>query len=97
MSCTCRRLAEQLLDYLDGDLPAADRAALEAHRAACPPCQKFERSYRATAGLGRHLTARQELPAAFRLRLEETVVRAGPGGVSVERTVVEVEGGGDPA
>ncbi len=36
---TCRLYEEQLSSYLDGELPAARTARLEAHLKTCPHCQ----------------------------------------------------------
>jgi len=48
---TCRETIEFLMDFLDHDLPAAQRAAFESHLAACPPCVEFLRSYEQTRDL----------------------------------------------
>jgi hypothetical protein len=40
---------ERLYDYLDGGLPGADRAAFEAHVAACPGCRTALAERRAIA------------------------------------------------
>jgi anti-sigma factor RsiW len=50
---TCRELAELVMDYLDDALPAADRAAFEAHLAECEDCVVYLRSYRDTVRLGK--------------------------------------------
>jgi anti-sigma factor RsiW len=50
---TCRELAAFVMDYLDGALPAAERAAFEAHLAECPECVVYLRSYRDTVRLAK--------------------------------------------
>jgi anti-sigma factor RsiW len=50
---TCRELAEFILDYLDGELPADVRTPFERHLAACPPCECYLRQYRTTVVAGR--------------------------------------------
>lgn len=45
---TCKDAIELLRAYLDGDLPEADRAALEEHLGACAPCVDFVATYRQT-------------------------------------------------
>ncbi len=45
---TCRDLAEFLIDYLDGDLPAEQRLVFETHLRRCPPCEAYLRTYEAT-------------------------------------------------
>jgi anti-sigma factor RsiW len=58
----CRRLIlDYLGDYEDGSMPAAERAALEAHLSHCPPCVVFLHSYRATGRTLRKLKPK-ELP-----------------------------------
>ena len=37
----CRELVELLTEYLEEALPAAERARLEAHLAACDDCTAF--------------------------------------------------------
>jgi len=38
---TCSQVLASLSDYLDGDLPAPERARLEAHVRACDHCARF--------------------------------------------------------
>jgi anti-sigma factor RsiW len=40
---TCAELEILLCDYMDGDLPASQRTALEGHLAACSSCAQFAR------------------------------------------------------
>ena len=35
---TCERFEELLSAYIEGGLTAAERAEMDAHRAACPAC-----------------------------------------------------------
>jgi anti-sigma factor RsiW len=35
---TCAELVELVTDYLDGALPASERARIDAHLVVCPPC-----------------------------------------------------------
>ncbi len=45
---TCQHSISQLQEYLDGTLPDDERAKLERHFKACPPCVDFVRKYKAT-------------------------------------------------
>ena len=45
---TCREVAEFLMQYLDGELPAAQREAFDRHIAVCPDCQRYLATYRTT-------------------------------------------------
>ncbi|HEY7113525.1 MAG TPA: zf-HC2 domain-containing protein [Thermoanaerobaculia bacterium] len=62
---TCESLVmEALYDFEAGTMPEAERAALERHLAACPPCVRFLDSYRATGRTLRALKPR-EIPASL--------------------------------
>ena len=70
---TCRELVEFVMDYLDGTLASADRAAFEAHLAECEDCIVYLRSYRETVRLGKtHGGGDDERPP----ELPEDLVRA---------------------
>ncbi len=43
---TCGQFEERLSAYLEGELPAEERRAMEAHLAACPSCAALEISMR---------------------------------------------------
>jgi anti-sigma factor RsiW len=45
---TCREVTEFLMDYLDGGMPEALRAAFEGHLAVCSNCRTFLAQYQAT-------------------------------------------------
>ncbi len=49
---TCREVTDYLMAYLEGELPAAERRAFEAHLAGCEPCSLYLASYRAAVRLG---------------------------------------------
>jgi anti-sigma factor RsiW len=42
----CQQLVELVTDYLEGDLDAADRAAVEQHLEACGHCTTYVRQVR---------------------------------------------------
>lgn len=51
---TCQRAVELVTDYLEGMLPARDRARFESHLAGCEHCTRYLDQMRATiATLGR--------------------------------------------
>jgi anti-sigma factor RsiW len=70
---SCREVVEIVTDYLDGALSPEDRARMEAHLEACPPCVTYDEQIRTTrrlaaaaeAELDRH-PDRDALLAAFR-------------------------------
>ncbi len=45
---TCQELVELVTDYLEGTLPAADRARFEEHLAQCPNCSTYLEQMRQT-------------------------------------------------
>lgn len=74
---TCARLDEQLADYLEGDLAAGERVALEAHIASCVRCTALVRDLediRAEAGELGELTPSRDLWSGIAERIETPVV-----------------------
>jgi anti-sigma factor RsiW len=66
----CRELVEVVTDYLEGTLPARDRARFEAHLAVCPPCVVYLDQVREVVALAGRVPS-EELPAALRDGLVE--------------------------
>ena len=50
---TCRELITFLMDYLDGALPAPERARFDDHLRICAACRVYLQSYRDTVSLER--------------------------------------------
>lgn len=73
---TCQQMVEILCDYVDGSMPEATRAELEAHLGDCPPCVNYVQSYKATAALGRALPKCCEMPPELEARLRAFVTSA---------------------
>jgi anti-sigma factor RsiW len=61
----CRKVAEVVTEYLDGQLEAAERAQLEQHLLICQACVDFVAQNRLTVAGLRALSV-QPLPAAAR-------------------------------
>ena len=68
----CRDLVECITDYLEGTLPAEERARVDQHLAGCDGCTTYLEQMRETIALTGRLGAeqipaelRQELLAAF--------------------------------
>jgi anti-sigma factor RsiW len=68
----CRDLAAQIGDYLDGDLSAANVAALERHLAKCACCTGFAESLR-RAVVACRASGQKTLPPAVRRRAKERI------------------------
>jgi anti-sigma factor RsiW len=52
---TCRELANLLIDYVSGELPAEHRERLDHHLSKCPPCVTYVKTYTLTIKLTRQL------------------------------------------
>lgn len=74
---TCARLDQQLADYLEGDLAAGERVALDAHIASCVRCTALVRDLQYIRGeaaeLG-ELTPSRDLWTGIAERIETPVV-----------------------
>ena len=69
----CRDAVQFLMQYLDGELPAAQREGFERHLQSCPPCVEYLNSYRETIRLGKACT---DEAAALPDSLREGILRA---------------------
>ncbi|NNN05926.1 MAG: hypothetical protein HKL90_08500 [Elusimicrobia bacterium] len=74
---SCRRRVALLCDYLDGELPAAQRRVVAAHRKSCLPCARVLESLERTVAALRGLKRGVRPPAAARRSLL-TALRRGP-------------------
>jgi anti-sigma factor RsiW len=82
---------DRLLEYLDGQLPAPEARAIEAHLATCPECQALRRQWEQLDEKLARTLAQPRLSPDFAARLRQQVAveaRAGAAGVRVG------EGGG---
>jgi Putative zinc-finger len=91
---TCDRFHELVRDWLDGDIDATSRAALEAHAATCDACRALMtdlRNIRQTAStLERHappprVWTRLEQQLAAEPRFREAAARRGANIISISR------------
>jgi anti-sigma factor RsiW len=69
---TCRAIVALVGDHLDGALPAAERAAFEAHVAGCRDCRLYLRTYRDAVALAKAAAVDDEVPSD----MPEDLVRA---------------------
>lgn len=51
LELTCREVIDFVMAYLDGELPARERAIFDAHLAICRDCRTYLASYRAALAL----------------------------------------------
>jgi anti-sigma factor RsiW len=75
MTMTCRKVAEILIDFVDGALPDDQRASLERHLSDCPPCAIFMQTYHETIRLT-HSLPDEPLPPEFACRLKAMLCQA---------------------
>jgi len=68
----CRDYLERLSRYLDDDLRAADRRAIEKHLNDCPCCEDVLKSLKDTVALC-HEKGRPALPRVVRQRARQRV------------------------
>jgi anti-sigma factor RsiW len=61
----CRDLVELVTDYLDGALPAAERARFDAHLAECGDCETYVAQLAHVARAAGSLTEADVPPAAL--------------------------------
>lgn len=82
---SCGQVLDRLSDYLDGELAAGARGAVEEHLRGCDGCARFGGELRATVGALRdHLLRSPAPPSRLRERLAEALARE-PGGGGEER------------
>lgn len=76
MSVSCATVRRRLVHFQADELPAAERRAIEAHLAACPPCERrFELEDELLHAIKRGLV-REEAPAELRWRVQAALQRA---------------------
>jgi predicted anti-sigma-YlaC factor YlaD len=72
---SCQEVVEILNDYLEGAMPAADRARIEQHLAECEGCDNYLEQLRTTIRLTGSLTEQSIPPGVMASLLR--VFRAG--------------------
>jgi anti-sigma factor RsiW len=71
----CREFIDFLMDYLDGELPDAQRRVFDQHLQHCPPCVRYLESYRQAIRLGQQ-SLHSEEPAALPPGVPERLLEA---------------------
>ncbi len=73
---SCGQVLERLSDYLDDELSADARAAVEEHLRGCDGCARFGGEFRATVrALRDHLLEAPGPPSRLRARLVDALAR----------------------
>lgn len=65
----CTDMVDLLVDYLEGELDAANKAQLEKHLEYCPPCVTFIEKYQVTGKICRS-ALKQNMPAELKVNLK---------------------------
>jgi len=71
----CRELAELLVDYIAGELPAEYQDKIKNHLCECPPCVRYLETYELTIKITRKLPA-CSMPPEMAQRLRDAVCAA---------------------
>ncbi len=71
---TCPDIVRLLADFIEGQLPPDEHAALEAHLSACSRCLAQLKTYRSTVSMLRTIRE-EELPEELRWTLRAFVDR----------------------
>ena len=75
---TCREAIAFLIDYLEGDLPLAERRQFDHHLEVCEACRAYLRTYADVVRLGRAIgrdpsaDATEEMPEELVLAIMST-------------------------
>lgn len=73
---TCRQRVERLCDYLDKDLPPAQRELVARHRRSCRPCAELLASLQRTAATLKALKRGSKASVRSRAALRAALKRA---------------------
>jgi anti-sigma factor RsiW len=77
MNLTCRKVAELLIDYVEGSLPDDQHSLLQRHLCGCVPCAIYMHTYHETIRLTRALPD-EPLPQELAMRLKAVLKESGP-------------------
>jgi anti-sigma factor (TIGR02949 family) len=77
----CGQLIAVILEYLEGEMTAADVEEFEKHLAQCAPCRAYLATYRKTKKMVGDV-GRIDMPTEMKARLREFLVRLLPGSAS---------------
>ena len=78
MMFNCRKVAELLIDYVEGSLSEDQASLLQRHLCGCVPCAIYMQTYHDTIVLT-HALPDEPLPAELAARLKAALKEAGDG------------------
>jgi len=79
MTLTCRKVAELLIDFVEGSLSEDQQSLLQRHLCGCVPCAIYMHTYRDTIRIT-HTLPDEPLPAEFAGRLKKVLEEASGSG-----------------
>ena len=79
MTLTCRKVAELLIDIVDGSLSEDQQTLVQRHLCGCVPCAIYMHTYRDTIRVTQSLPA-EPLPDEFAARLKRMLAEAAGSG-----------------
>lgn len=68
----CRKYADRISEFLNGELDEASREEIEQHLCDCPECRECIESLRKTVDVLKH-TPREPVPADTKRRIREAL------------------------
>ena len=75
MTLTCRKVAELLIDIVEGSLSEEQQSLVQRHLCGCVPCAIYMHTYRDTIRITQSLPA-EPLPDEFATRLKRMLAEA---------------------
>ena len=75
MTLTCRKVAELLIDYVEGALSDEQQSLLQRHLCGCVPCAIYMHTYRDTIRIT-HSLPDEPMPDEFATRLKKVLEEA---------------------
>ncbi len=81
MNGPCKKFADRIVDYVDGELPQGETQAVARHLAACEPCRRTADALKRSLGLAKvlwddNLTEKASPPVLKRHRIQIYAVAA---------------------
>ena len=75
MTLTCRKVAELLIDMVEGSLSEEQQSLIQRHLCGCVPCAIYMHTYRDTIRITQALPS-EPLPDEFAARLKRVLAEA---------------------
>lgn len=73
---SCQACVDFILDYIEGVLPAQEKATFERHMNICPNCVTFVENYKKTAAMAQTVGTSPEDAPPVPAKLVEAILKA---------------------